>query len=171
MIFGYVCTNYKNSAYTQQAVRSLLSNGGDEFRVVVVDNNSDSKNVDVLKTLASEFRHVELILNQENVGYFRGLNMGIRHLRARQPDINIMVVGNNDLEFPPDFGESIRRNMPTLEKYAVVSPDIETLEGVHQNPHVIHKISKYREFIYDLYYANYYLAIAVREVAKRNQKD
>jgi GT2 family glycosyltransferase len=170
MIFGYVCTNYKNSAYTQGAVRSLMSNGGDEFRVVVVDNNSDSKNVDVLKNLAREFRQVELILNKENVGYFRGLNMGIRQLRSSQPEINIMIVGNNDLVFPADFAETLKKNLSTLEKYAVVAPDIITLDGVHQNPHVIRKISKPREFIYDLYYANYYLGIAIMKLAKASRR-
>jgi GT2 family glycosyltransferase len=166
MKIGYVCTNYNNSADTREAVRSLLRNGGDEYRIAVVDNHSDSKNVEALKSMASEFQHVELLLSKENVGYFKGLNIGIRHLRASQPDIHLMVVGNNDLVFPTDFGESIRRNMGTLEKYAVVSPDIVTLDGVHQNPHVISKIGKFREFIYNLYYANYYAAIAIRQLAK-----
>jgi GT2 family glycosyltransferase len=169
MTFGYVCTNYKNSAYTQEAVISLLRNSGNEFRVVVVDNNSDSKNVEVLKNLASECQQVELILNKVNVGYFRGLNLGIRHLRSSQPDINLMVVGNNDLVFPDDFAESIRRNFSIFEKYAVVSPDIVTLEGVHQNPHVVRRISKFREVMYDLYYANYYLAMAIRGLANASR--
>jgi hypothetical protein len=55
-------------------------------------------------------------------------------------------------------------------KYPVISPDIITLDGVHQNPHVISKIGKFREFIYNLYYANYYLAIAIRRVAKLTRK-
>ncbi|HVB58975.1 MAG TPA: glycosyltransferase, partial [Candidatus Acidoferrales bacterium] len=163
---GFVCTNYKNSSYTREAVRSLLKNDGNQFRVVVVDNNSDEENVEALKSLATEFQEVELILSKENEGYFRGLNLGIRHLRSSQPDINIMVVGNNDVVFPADFADSIRRNLSTFEKYAVVSPDITTLDGVHQNPHVIGKIGKFREFIYDLYYANYYLGIAIRGIAK-----
>jgi GT2 family glycosyltransferase len=166
MKIGYVCTNYNNSAYTREAVCSLLRDGGDEYRIVVVDNNSDAKNVDALKSVACEFQHVALILHKENVGYFRGLNLGIRHLRANQPDIQIMVVGNNDLVFPADFAETIRRNLSTLEKSAVVSPDIITLDGVHQNPHVINKVSKFREFIYNLYYTNYYLAIVIRKLAK-----
>jgi len=169
MKLGYVCTNYNNSSYTREAVRSLLKNDGYQFRVVVVDNNSDDGNVEALKTLAKELPEVELILSKENVGYFRGLNLGIRHLRSSQPDINIMVVGNNDLVFPADFVDSIRRNLSIFEKYAVVSPDIVTLDGVHQNPHVISKISKFREFVYDLHYANYYLAIAIRGLAKLTQ--
>ncbi|HEV2224905.1 MAG TPA: glycosyltransferase [Candidatus Acidoferrales bacterium] len=170
MKIGFVCTNYNNSSYTREAVRSLLKSDGYQFRVAVVDNNSDDGNVEVLKNLAKEFREVELILSKENVGYFRGLNLGIRHLRSSQPDINIMVVGNNDLVFPADFADSIRRNMSAFEKYAIVSPDIVTLDGVHQNPHVIRKISKFREFVYDLYYAYYYLAIAIRQLAKLSRR-
>ena len=166
MNIGYVCTNYKNSVHTREAVRSLLKNYGNRYRIVVVDNDSDQENVDVLKKLAGEFEQVELILNEENVGYFPGLNQGIRRLRSSYPDINIMVVGNNDLMFPGDFAESLQRNLPVLEQHAVVSPDIVTLDGIHQNPHVVSKIGRFREFIYDLYYVNYYLAVAIRQLAK-----
>ncbi|MGB7083105.1 MAG: glycosyltransferase, partial [Candidatus Acidiferrales bacterium] len=166
MTIGYVCTNYNNSSYTREAVCSLSKSDGYQFRVVVVDNHSDEGNVEALKALAKEFQEVELVLNTENVGYFRGLNLGIQQLRRSQPDIKIMAVGNNDLVFPADFADSVRRNLPTFEKYAVVSPDIVTLDGVHQNPHVISKISKFRKFVYDLHYANYYLAIAIRQLAK-----
>jgi GT2 family glycosyltransferase len=166
MNIGFVCTNYNNSKYTREAVSSLLRDGPDEYRIVVVDNNSDRKDVEALRSIASECQHVELILNKENVGYFKGLNVGIRHLRSSQPDIKIMIVGNNDLVFQSGFTESVRRKVSLFEKYAVVSPDIVTLDGVHQNPHVISKISKFREFVYSLYYANYYLALAIRQLAK-----
>jgi GT2 family glycosyltransferase len=166
MKLGYVCTNYNNSAFTRAAVYSLLKNDGHQFRIVVVDNNSDNGNVEELKGLAKEFQEVKLILNKINVGYFKGLNMGIRHLRINESDISFMVIGNNDLVFPAGFADSIRKSLRIFEKYPVVSPDIVTLEGIHQNPHVISKIGKVREFIYDLYYFNYYLAIAIRQAAK-----
>lgn len=166
MKIGYVCTNYYNAAETREAIRSLWADGGERYRIVVVDNSSDDENVEALKSMASEYPNVELILNKENVGYFRGLNLGIHRLRRNQPDIEMMVVGNNDLVFPGDFAESIQKNLAIFEKYAVVSPNIITLDGVHQNPHVIHKISKFRECIYELYYANYYLGMAILRVAK-----
>ncbi|MGA8220684.1 MAG: glycosyltransferase [Candidatus Acidiferrales bacterium] len=165
MKIGYVCTNYNNSAYTREAVSSLCRNGEDRYRIVVVDNHSDEQSVETLRRIARGCQHVELILNKENVGYFKGLNMGIRRLRSAQPDMNVIVVGNNDLVFPPDFAESIGSNLARLEEYAVVSPDIVTLDGVHQNPHVIRKIGKFREFMYSLYYANYYLGTAIRKLA------
>lgn len=165
MEIGYVCTNYNNSGYTREAVRSFLTNGNHKYRVLVVDNCSDAESVRTLKQLPSEFRNVEIVLNAENKGYFRGLNEGIRHLRARFPHLQFIVVGNNDLVFPPDFVASIQRKATLFEKYPVISPDIVTLDGVHQNPHVVSRISKVREFVYDLYYANYYLAIVIRTLA------
>lgn len=166
MIFGFVCTNYNNSSYTRDAVSSLLGGDGGEFRIVVVDNNSDEKNVQILKAVASEFRHVELILNRENVGYFRGLNLGIRRLRSGQPDIAALIVGNNDLLFPPEFAANLRKNLSLFDACAVVSPDIITLEGVHQNPYVAREPGRFGKCLYRVYYANYYLAMAMRQVAK-----
>ena len=166
MKIGFVCTNYNNTAYTREAVCSLLGQSKYQYSIVVVDNNSDVESVRALKELADEFQEVELVLNNDNVGYFKGLNIGIRYLRSRYPEIDLMVIGNNDLVFPADFSDSIRGNSSIFEKHAVVSPDIVTLDGVHQNPHVISRIGKFRELIYDLYYMNYYLAIAIRKIAE-----
>jgi GT2 family glycosyltransferase len=41
-----------------------------------------------------------------------------------------------------------------------------TLDGEHQNPHVVKKISKSREVVYDLYYSNYLLARLILWMAR-----
>lgn len=166
MKIGYVCTNYNNSHYTTSAVRTLKAGTGHEYVIVVVDNNSNSESVNQLKELANEFPDIQLILNTDNVGYFRGLNIGIRYVREQHPAVEWMVVGNNDLEFPVDFAEKLAEHAPRLREHAVVSPDVVTVEGEHQNPHVISGISPLREFTYDLYYANYYLGLAILKLAK-----
>lgn len=166
MKIGYVCTNYNNSEYTVKAVRTLQAGAGHEYAIVIVDNRSDGRSVQRLNELALEFPGIRLILNPDNVGYFRGLNIGIRHLRQQHPEIEWVVVGNNDLEFPPDFADRLSRHVARLREHAVVSPDIVTLEGEHQNPHVISRISKVRELFYDLYYSNYYLGLAIHRLAK-----
>lgn len=166
MKIGYVCTNYNNSSYTIEAVRTLKANPRHQYCIVVVDNKSDVANVSQLNKMAAEHPDVHLILSQNNVGYFRGLNLGIKHLREHHPDIEWLVVGNNDLEFPVDFADKLSSVAPLLRSHAVVSPDIVTVEGEHQNPHVISGISKIREIFYDLYYANYYLGMAIKKLAK-----
>ncbi len=166
MKIGYVCTNYNNSAYTAKAVRTLKTGTRHEYAIAVVDNNSNPESVQQLRELAVEFPDIHLILNADNVGYFRGLNIGIRHVREQHPAVEWMVVGNNDLEFPVDFAEKLSEHTPRLREHAVVSPDVVTVEGEHQNPHVISGISPLRELTYDLYYANYYLGLAILKLAK-----
>jgi GT2 family glycosyltransferase len=166
MKLGYICTNYNNSSYTLEAVRSLKANTSHQYNIVVVDNNSDAESVAFLKEMASVHRDVHLILSDDNVGYFRGLNLGIRYLREQYPELQWMIVGNNDLEFPVDFADKLSLLVPMLQTHAVISPDIVTVEGAHQNPHVIESISKLREVFYDLYYANYYAGMAIMKLAK-----
>jgi GT2 family glycosyltransferase len=167
---GYVCTNYNNSAFTCDAIRSLQANVGHRFHVVVVDNNSDPDSVLTLQRFVGENSGIEVVFNAENIGYFRGLNVGIRKLRIGHPELDAMIVGNNDLTFPPTFGDSIEANSDKLRVYPVISPNIITLDGVHQNPHVIRRIGKVREITYDLYFSNYHLALLIRWLAKVTER-
>jgi GT2 family glycosyltransferase len=165
MKFGYVCTNFNNSEFTVEAVRTLARNQEHEHQVVVVDNCSDPENIQILETLEKESPQVKVIFNRENEGYFRGLNRGIEYLRRHHPDIGWMVVGNNDLEFPKDFADKLDANAERWALHAVVSPDVITVDRVHQNPHVISGISRTREIFYDLYYSNYYVGALLYKVA------
>lgn len=165
MKIGYVCTNYNNSAFTIAAVDSLSKNAGHDIRIVVVDNASREEEVGKLRPLTARDPRVQVIESKENLGYFRGLNAGIAAMR-QQDGIDWMVVGNNDLEFPADFCDRIERQQAEYRSHSVISPDIVTLDGEHQNPHVIARISPVRELFYDLYYSNYYLGLLMYKAAK-----
>lgn len=166
MKIAYICTNYNNSAFTVAAVNSLVKNNGHDIKVFVVDNASRPEEVEILQTLGAANSAVRLILNSDNVGYFRGLNLGIKAVREKCPDTEWLVVGNNDLEFPSDFCDHVQQNEESFRQHSVISPDVMTLDGEHQNPHVIFKISTVREIFYDLYYANYYLGLLIYKLAK-----
>lgn len=166
MKIGYVCTNFNNSHFTVKAVETLLSNPCHTYEVVVVDNNSREDQALLLKNLGERYSNVEVIISPSNVGYFRGLNIGIKALRSRCPDVEWMVIGNNDLEFPSDFSNRLAHAETRLRDFPVVSPDVVTIEGEHQNPHVITGISPIRELFYDIYYFNYFLGLVIHKLAK-----
>lgn len=166
MKIAYVCTNYNNSSFTLAAVDSLLRSAGHDIAVFVVDNASGHEEVVKLRTLAQKYPSVHVIELPDNTGYFRGLNVGLRESRQRRPDIDWVIAGNNDLEFAPDFCDKIELLAPALKAHSVISPDIVTLDGEHQNPHVISKIGIVREIFYDLYYSNYYLGRIIYKFAK-----
>ncbi len=167
MRLGLVMTNYNNASYTRGAVVSLTkSPHWLQCEVVIVDNKSAQADVYDLERLKQEYPRIHLVLNGVNAGYFPGLNVGIRYLRERFPDLDVIVVGNNDLVFPPHFVDAVWASAPLLERHWVISPDLVTLDGVHQNPHVIRAVSRPRRFIYDIYYASYPLALAIRWFAQ-----
>jgi len=43
------------------------------------------------------------------------------------------------------------------DKLMVICPDVLTSDGVHQNPHLIKKISKLKKLKNEIYYKNYYM--------------
>jgi GT2 family glycosyltransferase len=156
---GFVFTNYNNTTVTYDAVKSISLNKLFQGNpVIVVDNNSDEKNRSLLRKIELDFRNVTVIYKDENHGYFKGLNEGIGRIREMYGDTDIIVAGNNDLIFPEDFLGRVAAKADLFRLYPVISPDIVTLDGRHQNPHVIERISKFREYMYDLYYSSYFMA-------------
>ncbi len=167
MRIGFVFTNYNNSSFTWEAVRSLVSSPlWYGHKIVVVDNDSTPEDVDSLRLLQKQWPEVEVIFNAKNIGYFKGLNIGIARLRESRPDITCMVIGNNDLVFPDGFIGEIGALQGLFNKYAVICPDLLTLDGVHQNPHVKNGISKFRRRIWDLYYSSYAMALLIKRLAR-----
>lgn len=166
MKIAYICTNFNNSSFTLAAVDSLMSNINHDIKVFVVDNASTQSEVSKLRPLLQKYPSIHVIECQHNVGYFKGLNVGLKDLRNKHPDIEWAVVGNNDLEFPADFCDMLQDNISELQVHSVISPDVVTLDGEHQNPHVITGISSLREVFYDLYYANYHLGRLIYKLAK-----
>jgi GT2 family glycosyltransferase len=169
MNFAYICTNYNNTHFTRAAVGSLMNADNPPAQIVVVDNASRPEEIAALEAVARDYSLVKLVLNRTNIGYFSGLNVGIAHVRATRPDIAIMVVGNNDLSFPADFGTQMARILPGLQHCPVISPNMITLDGFHQNPHVITGLGRIRELIYDLYFASPLLARLIRFAAAKTK--
>lgn len=167
MKLTYVCTNYNNSDFTIGAVESLMKCSGHELRVFIVDNASRKEDLAVLQGLVHKYSVVRLIQNKENVGYFAGLNIGISAARHADSTADWFVIGNNDLEFGGEFCDRLEGMQAEYINYSVVSPDIVTLDGQHQNPHVIEGISPVREFFYDLYYSNYHLGLLINWLTRR----
>lgn len=163
---GFVFTNFNNSQLTLQALQSIFdANALVDSVAVVVDNASERQQVEMLRAAESRYPEARFIYSESNEGYFPGLNRGLRFLQQSSPPFDFVVIGNNDLVFPEAFFENLVREADRLAKYPVISPDLVTLDGVHQNPHVISGISRFREIAWDLYFTNYWLSLLIKHVA------
>jgi N-acetylglucosaminyl-diphospho-decaprenol L-rhamnosyltransferase len=97
---GVALLTWNDHVMTVEAARSYLLSGADE--VVVVDNGSVPE---VSRNLARELPpEVRLERLCENVGYSRGMNLGLRMLTT-----TICVGSNNDLTVSEDFVSALRR--------------------------------------------------------------
>ena len=170
MKYVFICTNYNNSHYTQGAVDTLIAGTSPPTLIVVVDNDSTPEQRAELRRMVAGKPTVELVFSGTNLGYFAGLNLGLRHAHDLVPDADAYIVGNNDLEFPADLGTQLAQRADTIAERLVVAPNILTVTGLRQNPHAIRPISRFRDLVLDGYAASFTLARLLTWIARRTQK-
>lgn len=173
MKIGFVFTNFNNSKYTVDLLESLSklepSVEIEICKIIIIDNNSEESEKKILRKAISKYELVHLIESEENLGYFKGLNLGINYLKSLH-ETDVMIIGNNDLFFESDFLENIYKSKNKIDDNLVVSPDIITLDGIHQNPHVIKDLGRLRLFVLDLFYLNYNLALLIKWISIKTKK-
>lgn len=148
-------------------LKSIFAGDLTDFNVVIIDNSSSNDEICSLNSSVSEYTDkVTILYNKSNIGYFRGLNLGIKYAQNHLTDFDYYIIGNNDIIFSYDLANQLTLCKKVLDNYPVVSPNIRMLDGTPQNPHVISHISKKREFLYDLYHSSYLLALLIIRLAK-----
>lgn len=157
--FLFICVNYNNSFYTEKFCNSLASQSGfqSEFEIdcVVVDNSTDVADSARVSEIAAKHPWVRYLHPGKNLGYFGGLNHGIRQSPVQEYDY--VAICNNDLVFEPDFCAALRQGGYEPRVHAVC-PDVITKDGLHQNPHVAERMGRWRRFQLDVYFCHYYFA-------------
>ena len=89
----FVIINYKTGELTCKCIQSIYDNYGIS-EIVVVDNASNDESPDLIK---SNFPEIKLIINPENYGYAKAVNIGVRATNSE-----LVVVSNSDVEFLQD---------------------------------------------------------------------
>lgn len=170
---AFIFTNFNNSRFTVNAVESIHKNIiNQEFNIeiIIVDNDSNSSEKNILEGVSKKYENVYVNYLSNNIGYFKGLNEGIKSLKQPPKSYDFVVIGNNDLIFKSDFIKSVYDNYSSFVNYPVISPDIIRLDGFHQNPHVTRPVSKFRSFMYELYFSNFYISKVISFIANLTRK-
>src|SRR2546421_3367971 len=95
-----VVLHWKNYVRTRNALGSIAQISYSNYRVIVVDNSS---NDDSVEKLQSEFPQHVFIRNEENLGFSKGCNPGIRAAYSAGADYVLLL--NNDMEVERGFLE------------------------------------------------------------------
>ncbi len=98
--FSLVIVSWNVRERLRENLLALRSCGGASFEVIVVDNNSADTTIDMLR---NDFPEVTLIANNENVGFGRACNQGLKvaggdYLVLLNPDMKIQPSTLSDLK-------------------------------------------------------------------------
>lgn len=163
----FIAVNFNNHGYSIALARSLARQRGlgEAFSVtlLVVDNSTDPADAQGLGAGLGQFAWAQVLTTHANLGYFGGLNAG---LKAMPPGQDLVIIGNNDLEFDDDFCLTLigNRYEPMVQ---VVCPDVVTKDGVHQNPHVLERTDWVRRTKFDLYFSHYLVGCLLSAISNR----
>ena len=131
---GYVVLHYQATEETIACIESIKErHGSGKACIIVVDNGSPNHSGIILDKKYRADDEVTVISSHENVGFARGLNIGIEALKEKNTDFYVLL--NNDTELASDNWDDVIAGK--YEKYAfgVMGPDIVSPDlSRHDNP-------------------------------------
>lgn len=96
-LLSIIIVNYNGEKFLLNCLSSVQENcKGIAFEIIVVDNNSIDKSVDLIK---NNFPEVILIQNHENLGFAKGNNIGVNQSKG---DL-ILLLNNDTILLDPIF--------------------------------------------------------------------
>lgn len=112
-----ILINWNGYVYTEACLGSLRKVDFPNFKVILVDNDSQNREG---KRLNKAFPEIELIENSENLGFAGGNNSGIRY--ALEKGFSHVLLLNNDTIVEPDFLGQMLRKFSQNSRLGVVQP-------------------------------------------------
>lgn len=131
----FLVLHYLAYEMTKECVDTLLSVfAGRKFHIVIVDNGSANETGLKLKEQYADNSNITVLINEENLGFAKGNNVGYRYIRERFNTRYIVVMNNDVLIKDHLFIEKIQ-SLEDEFRFAVLGPDIRNpYNNIHQNP-------------------------------------
>jgi len=108
-LVSVIILNWNGERFLENCLRSVLNQSYANVEIIVIDNCSTDKSVDILET---KFPQLKLIKSDKNLGFAAGNNVGIRGSKGEY-----ITLLNNDTEVESNWAEA-------LVKAGQAAPDI-----------------------------------------------
>ena len=114
---SFVIVNWNTRDYSVQCIRSLYDHlGYMEFEILFVDNGSDDGSVEAI---AAQFPDVNVVSLPENVGFAKGVNIGVRECTG-----DYICLLNSDVEMIDESFKDIYENFRENKKVGICGPKL-----------------------------------------------
>lgn len=139
----FVILHYQSIEDTKECIKSIEDNiEYEEYNIIIVDNASPNKTGEELKKYYSNNDKIHCILNDKNLGFAKGNNIGFRYAKLNLKSDFIIVINSDTIIKQKEFIK-ILIDKYMVSKFHILGPDIETIfDKVHQNPQRLCGLSK-----------------------------
>lgn len=130
----FVILHYQTIDETTECVNSILNNiKYENKKIIIVDNDSPNKSGLYLMNYYRDNCNVEIIINNSNLGFAKGNNIGYRY--AKENGAKYIIQVNSDTIFLDKNFVNELIEIYNQKKYSVLGPKIVSLgDGELQNP-------------------------------------
>lgn len=97
---------YNSELFLRRCIESLLAQASQEFELIMVDDKSEDKSLEIVKKYKDKFKHIKIISLSENKGVSNARNIGIQHAKGEY----IFFLDSDDF-VAPNFLESMHKNI------------------------------------------------------------
>lgn len=131
---SFVILNYKAYEEAIACAESVLATQTwEDIKIVIVDNGSKNRSAEQLREHFNVEPRVHVIAADENLGFAKGNNLGIRYARE-QFDPDFIVAANSDILFEEEICERLA-GIYARRPYAILGGDIvDATRTQHFNP-------------------------------------
>jgi GT2 family glycosyltransferase len=114
VMLSVIAVNHNSAALMKECISSIAKQLK-SFEVLVIDSGSVSEDVSELSALESP--NVTLILNKENIGYAKAVNIGLKRARGET-----LLITNPDVFYNPGSIEKMLAALSGLPRCGAVAP-------------------------------------------------
>lgn len=116
VMLSVIAVNYNSSALLKECFSSIVSTIGDEsFEFLAIDSGSREEEVNSLQSLDAD--NVKILLNEENIGYARAVNTGIKNARGDR-----ILITNPDVLYKPNCIKKMLNALVTFPRCGAIGP-------------------------------------------------
>jgi len=128
-----VIIHYNTPDYLKTCLNSIFHQTYKNIEVFFIDNNSPSKEgLNYVKHYYSHHKNLHIIDNEENLGYAKAANQGIRKAIERAHPSDYVVITNPDIIYTKDYFEKIIKRVEMNNSIAAITGKVYKYDFKHK---------------------------------------
>ena len=111
MEISYIIVSYNSEKYIGKCLDTVLDQTHQDYDVIVIDNNSSDKTVDIVSQYVNKHKKIRLIKNPSDAGYAAAIMMALEKSSGE-----FIAILNDDVFLDPQWGSNLLNSFRTDNK-------------------------------------------------------